>query len=102
MPTYSSSADASSNPARIVWVLFVHLVLSLHNGWIDPVLTTYRQMYRHEENQARREREMAAAAERERERKEEEDRRQQQAETVAEEVKQETRAQNKLDDLLFG
>jgi len=51
-PRYESSNDASQNRLYTVWVLFVHFVLSLHNGWIDPVLHRYRTMYREEERQA--------------------------------------------------
>jgi len=51
-PTYDSSGDASSNRFYTLWVLAVHFVLSLHNGWIDPVLSRYRRMYREEERQA--------------------------------------------------
>jgi len=52
LPTYTSSEDASRNPLVIAWVLLVHFLLSIHHGWIDPLLQTYRSIYMTEQRMA--------------------------------------------------
>ena len=85
VPVYTSSAEAQqSSWLYTLWILIVHFVLSLHNGWIDPVLSNYRSMYQREArelNQRRAEEERQAAEE---------------AAAPAEAQRDE------LDDLLFG
>ena len=49
VPRYTTSDSASRNWFYIAYVLIIHFILSLHNGWIDPVLRRYRQMYREED-----------------------------------------------------
>ena len=44
-PAYTSSADAQRNPFYVIYVVLIHFLLSIHHGWIDPILSSYRTMY---------------------------------------------------------
>ena len=48
-PEFTSSAEVNRSWLNVTYSLVLHLFLSVHNGWIDPILANYRRVYNAED-----------------------------------------------------
>lgn len=108
VPRYTRSSDASTNPLYIVYVILLHFALSIHHGWIDSTLQSYRTMYQNEDREAQRLQEEQVRLEQvrlEQQRQEEEARQQAEDVNASEPVvapEPMNELQGNMDEILFG